>query len=168
MTTVFTIGHSNHSIEAFIALLKKAGITRIADVRSIPHSRFCPQFRRDPLTAALAAAGIDYVWHGAALGGRPRDAALSPGGKPDYAAMAQQPAFRAALAKVFDEAAERPTAMMCAERDPLDCHRFHLLSAPMTVLGAEMAHVLVDGTVESQASAEARLKRRDRHGRLFG
>ena len=168
MTTVFTIGHSNHSIEAFIALLRKAGIGRIADVRSIPHSRFCPQFRRDPIAAALTAAGIDYAWHGAALGGRPRDAALSRGGKPDYAAMAKRPEFRAELANVLDAAEGRPTAMMCAERDPLDCHRFHLLSAPMAALGAEIVHVLADGTVENQASTEARFKRRDPQGRLFG
>lgn len=168
MPKVFTIGHSNHSIEAFIALLRKAGIERIADVRSVPHSRFCPQFRREPLAAALSAAGIDYVWHGAALGGRPRDPVLSPGGKPDYAAMAERPEFRSALAKVFDEAAERPTAMMCAERDPLDCHRFHLLSAPLAALGADLVHVLADGAQESQASAEARLVRRNPQGRLFG
>lgn len=167
MQTVFTIGHSNHSIEAFIALLRKAGVDRIADVRSVPHSRFCPQFRHEPLAASLSAAGIDYAWHGAALGGRPRDPALAPGGKPDYAAMAARPEFRAAIATVFGEAAGQPTALMCAERDPLDCHRFHLLTAPLVDLGADLVHVHADGARESQASAEARLARRDPQGRLF-
>ena len=168
MTKVFTIGHSNHAIEDFIALLRRAGIERIADVRSIPHSRFCPQFRKEPFAAALAAAGIGYAWHGEALGGRPREPALTRGGKPDYAAMAKRPEFRAGLAALLDAAAERPTAMMCAERDPLDCHRFHLLSAPMAALGAEILHVRADGALESQAAAEARLARRDPQGRLFG
>ena len=168
MPKIFTIGHSNHPIEAFIALLRKAGIERIADVRSIPHSRFCPQFRKEPFAGALAAAGIGYSWHGAALGGRPQDPSLARGGKPDYAAMAKRPEFHAELAKVHDAAVEHPTAMMCAERDPLDCHRFHLLSAPMAGLGAEIVHVLADGSLENQLSTETRLARRNPQGRLFG
>jgi len=168
VSPIFTVGHSNHPIEAFIALLRGAGISRIADVRSVPYSRFSPQFRREPLAAALAAAGIDYGWHGDGLGGRPRDPALWRGAKPDYAAMAVQPAFRAELAAVAAGAAERPTVLMCAERDPLDCHRFHLIAAPLAALGAEIVHLLADGSRESQDAAETRLVRRDPQGRLFG
>lgn len=168
MTKVFSIGHSNHPIEAFIALLRKAGIERIADVRSIPHSRFCPQFRREPLAAALSSAGIGYAWHGAALGGRPRGPSPARGGKPDYAAMSKRPEFRAELEKVLADAATRPTALMCAERDPLDCHRFHLIAVPLAGLGAAIVHVLADGSLETQASAEARLRRRKPQGNLFG
>src|SRR5574341_314345 len=120
--TLFTIGHSNHAAERFVALLRAAGIARVADVRSVPYSRRWPQFRREALEAALAAAGIDYVWLGEALGGKPRGAAP---GRPDYAALAARPAFGTALEALLESARERPTALMCAERDPLDCHRFH-------------------------------------------
>jgi uncharacterized protein (DUF488 family) len=103
-------------------------------VRSIPYSRRWPQFRREALAAALTSAGVDYVWLGEGLGGRPRDPAL---------------------------ARERPTAIMCAERDPLDCHRFHLLAKPLVQRGANIVHLLGDGGRETQAEAEERL----RHGR---
>ena len=165
---IFTVGHSNHAIEAFVALRARAGIGCVADVRSIPYSRFCPQFRCEPLAAALAAAGIDYAWHGEAMGGRPKDPAAKRGAKPDYSAMAARPKFRAGLAAVLAGGAERATALMCAERDPLDCHRFHLIAAPLAALGAEIVHLHADGTCESQAAAEARLAQRDPQGRLFG
>ena len=165
--TLFTLGHSNHAFEHFLGLLRAAGIALVADVRSVPHSRRLPHFRRPALEAGLAAAGIGYVWQGEALGGRPRDPALWRGGKPDYASMAAQPEFRAALDAVLAAATERPVALMCAERDPLDCHRFHLLAAPLAERGAGIVHLLADGARETQAEAEARLQRRDRQGRLF-
>jgi uncharacterized protein (DUF488 family) len=159
--TLYTIGHSNHTIETFIGLLRAAGIRRLADVRSIPYSRRWPQFRREALAAALTAAGVDYVWLGEGLGGRPRDPALAPGGKPDYAQMRAAPGFGTALETLLEAARERPTAIMCAERDPLDCHRFHLLAEPLVQRGANIVHLLGDGGRETQAEAEERL----RHGR---
>jgi uncharacterized protein (DUF488 family) len=163
--TLYTIGHSNHPAEKFVALLRGAGIARLADVRSIPYSRRWPQFRREALDAALAAAGIEYVWYGEALGGRPRDAGA--GRKPDYARIAARPDFGEALARLIGEAAQRPTALMCAERDPLDCHRFHLLARPLVERGAALVHLLADGGRETQAEAEARMARRDPQARLF-
>lgn len=82
--------------------------------------------------------------------------------------MAVRPEFGSELAAVAAAAAERPTALMCAERDPIDCHRFHLLAAPLLALGIDVVHLHADGTRESQAAAVARLARRDPQGRLFG
>ncbi len=160
--TLFTIGHSNHAAERFVELLRAAGITCLADVRSIPYSRRWPQFRREALEAALAAAGIAYVWYGEALGGKPRAS-----GPPNYAELAARPAFGAALDSLIAHARERPTAIMCAERDPLDCHRFHLLSQPLVGHGMTLVHLLADGARETQSEAEARLARREPQGRLF-
>ncbi len=162
--TLYTIGHSNHAAERFVALLRAAGIACVADVRSIPYSRRWPQFRRDALQSALGAAGIDYAWYGEQLGGKPRDAGA---GRQDYAALAARPVFGAALDALLESARERPTALMCAERDPLDCHRFHLLAGPLLARGAALVHLLANGGRETQAEAEARLARRDPQGRLF-
>jgi len=159
--TLYTIGHSNHPIAYFIGLLRAAGIRRLADVRSIPYSRRWPQFKRAALEAALAAAGIDYVWYGEALGGRPRDP------EPDYAQLAARPEFEGALGRLIETAREQPTAMMCAERDPLDCHRLHLLAQPLTRRGVELVHLLADGGRETQAEAAARHERSEPQGRLF-
>ncbi|HEY7610917.1 MAG TPA: DUF488 domain-containing protein [Alphaproteobacteria bacterium] len=165
--TVYTIGHSNHAIAAFLALLGSSGIGRVADVRSLPYSRRWPQFRRPALEAALAAAGLDYLWLGDALGGRPRDPEQWQAGRPDYARIAAAPAFQAALDRVVAAAREKPTALMCAERDPLDCHRFHLLAPPLLARGVDIIHVMADGSRETQGEAAARQARKDRQGRLF-
>ncbi|HKU96405.1 MAG TPA: DUF488 domain-containing protein, partial [Vineibacter sp.] len=121
--TIYSIGHSNHPIERFIALLRDAGIAAVLDVRSVPQSRHAPQFGRQKLAAALAAAGIGYVFLGDALGGKPTDAALRPDGVADYELMAATSAFKAGLARVAAEGDGRRATLMCAEKAPLDCHR---------------------------------------------
>jgi uncharacterized protein (DUF488 family) len=157
--TVFTIGHSNHSSERFLALLQGAGITAVADVRSIPRSRRWPHFSRDRLERRLAEAGIAYVFLGAELGGRPDDPALLRAGRPDYDLMAATPSFRAGLDRVRDGAARYRIALMCAEREPLDCHRFLLVSRHLHERGVGLRHILADGSVEPHEAAEVRLLR---------
>ena len=116
---VWTIGHSNRDWEEFLAVLRHFGIQRLVDVRSHPRSRF-PHFKREVLAHALPAAGIEYVWMGDTLGG------LRPGG---YGAWMQGEAFGRGLAELERLAAERPTAFMCAERDPRQCHRRYIALA---------------------------------------
>jgi uncharacterized protein (DUF488 family) len=101
---LLTIGHSNHAIERFLALLTQHGVTALGDVRSFPSSRFNPQFNRDRLEAALRAHGIGYVFLGDALGG-----------KRDFNGVAASPAFQAGLDRVRDGAARHRIALMCAE-----------------------------------------------------
>lgn len=155
--TVFTIGHSNHSSERFLALLQRAGVTAITDVRSIPQSRRCPQFGRSRIERWLADAGIAYVFLGAELGGRPQDPALLRNGRPDYERMAATSAFRAGLDRVLKGTARHRVALMCAERDPIDCHRFLLVSRHLHEAGAQLHHILADGSVEPQEVTELRL-----------
>jgi uncharacterized protein (DUF488 family) len=164
---LLTIGHSNHALPRFLALLKGAGVTAVADVRSHPSSRFARQFNRRALADALAAEGIAYVYLGAELGGRPEEPALRRDGKPDYAAMAQTESFARGIARLLDGAARHRIALMCAERDPLDCHRFRLLARALAARGEEVAHILADGTIESQDAAEARANPPDTKD-LFG
>lgn len=154
---IFTIGHSNHPIDRFLALLSGAGVTAVADVRSVPYSRFAPQFRKPALTQALAAAGIGYVFLGEALGGRPRDPGCWRDGRADYELMAATPRFRDGLDRVLEEARRDRVALMCAEREPLDCHRALLVARRLKERGALVRHILFDGRIEDHADTERRL-----------
>jgi len=149
--SIYTIGHSNHPIERFVALLRDAGVSLLVDVRSTPYSRRVPQFNRERLRESLKAAGIDYRHLGDALGGKPQ------GGPRDYAAMARTSAFNAALDTIVEEAVRQPLALMCAEREPMDCHRTILVSRHLATRGADIMHLLADGGREPHADIEARL-----------
>jgi uncharacterized protein (DUF488 family) len=154
---LLTIGHSNLPADRFVALLQGAGVAAIADVRSVPFSRRFPWFSGKPLAERLARDGIAYEPFGNTLGGRPHEGALYREGVADYEAMAAQPAFRAGLDQVTAQAKRRRVCLMCAEREPLDCHRCLLVGRALTDRGLAIGHVLVDGTIEPQAATEDRL-----------
>jgi uncharacterized protein (DUF488 family) len=155
---LFTIGHSNHSIERFLELARGSGITAIADVRSTPASRRYPWFNHARLAPRLAQEGIAYVSLGDALGGRPRDPHLyRDGGVADYDAMARTDEFRAGLDRVVDGARRYRVCLMCAEREPLDCHRCLLVARALAERGFAIGHVLADGAIEPHAQTEERL-----------
>jgi hypothetical protein len=154
---LFTIGHSNHPIDRFVALLKGAGITAIADVRSQPFSRRYPWFSTDALRDRLGAEGIAYVPMGDALGGRPRDPGLLRDGVADYQAMAATPEFRAGIDRVIDGTRRFRMCLMCAEREPLDCHRCLLVAPAFAERGLRIGHVLADGSIVPHAELERRL-----------
>jgi uncharacterized protein (DUF488 family) len=154
---LFTIGHSNIAAERFVALLQNAGVTIVADVRSIPASRRFPWFSKSNLATGLNAQGIAYVTMGDALGGRPRSASLYRGGVADYEAMALDPKFHAGLHRLLDMATQAQLCMMCAEREPLDCHRCLLVSRSLAERGLAIGHILHDGTIEAHAATEQRL-----------
>jgi uncharacterized protein (DUF488 family) len=154
---ILTIGHSRHSLERFLSLLATAEVTAIADVRSAPMSRFSPHFNKSALAASLAEQGIDYMFLGQALGGRPARADLFTQGRADYQKMAASPEFRAGLAKLIEAAGESRLAAMCSEADPLDCHRCLLVGRALAEAGATVAHVLASGEIITHAQAEDRL-----------
>jgi uncharacterized protein (DUF488 family) len=154
---VFTIGHSVHSQERFGALLRGAGVTAIADVRSAPYSRRHPQFNRETLRAALQAEGIAYVFLGRELGGRPSGPQFYTAGVADYEKMAQSPAFREGLDRIIDGARTYRVALMCSERDPLHCHRCLLVSRALAEQGVRVSHILDDGSRVGHAEIEDRL-----------
>src|SRR5208282_1550008 len=126
---LFSIGHSNIPAARFAALLQDAAVTAVADVRSAPNSRWFPWFSQKALSAQLAGIGIaSYTAMGATLGGRPRDGSLYRDGVADYEAMAKQPEFHAALDRLQEAVARSRVCLMCAEREPLDCHRCLLVA----------------------------------------
>lgn len=154
---VFTIGHSNHAIETFLGLLRGAGIGAVADVRSMPYSRRHPQFRKEALQRSLAAAGIAYVFLGDALGARPSDPACYVDGRVVYDRIAATEAFRHGLERVEEGARRYRVALMCAEKEPLDCHRTLLVARHLMRRGTPIRHILADGTVEAGETTERRL-----------
>ena len=159
---VLTIGHSSHSMEDFLALLHGAGVTAVADVRSAPYSRHVPQFNHDALKGALRAAGVAYVYLGSALGGRPQDRSQYRDGVVDYDSIAASETFQAGLRRVLDGAATHRVALMCAEQDPLDCHRCLLIGRALAARGVAVRHVLADGTTATHAAIEDELLHRMR------
>jgi uncharacterized protein (DUF488 family) len=156
---LFTIGHSNHDFERFLGLLRRHGIAAIADVRSRPYSRFVPHFSKARLERLLAGQAIDYLFLGAELGGKPKGDA-APAARLDYRDRVEQPDFRAGIDRLLAAAAPRPVAVMCRERDPLDCHRLHLICRHLEPLHLDIRHILPSGEAETQAMTERRLLER--------
>ncbi|HTO85729.1 MAG TPA: DUF488 domain-containing protein [Methylomirabilota bacterium] len=157
---VFTIGHSNHPLARFIDLLRGTGgtgVTAVADVRSIPYSRRWPQFGRPALERSLGEAGIAYVFLGAELGGKRDDPALLRDGRVDYDRVAATESFRTGLDRVEEGARRHRVALMCAEREPLDCHRFLLVARRLHERAVPIEHILADGTIEKHDATERRL-----------
>lgn len=158
--TLFTIGHSNHPIERFIALLTQHGIEALADVRSMPYSRFNPQFNRNRLETSLKDAGIRYVFLGEELGARSKDPAHFEAGRVSYAKLAASAPFQHGLQRLLTGAGTMRVAMMCAEREPLDCHRTILVGRQAEKVGAKVVHILADGMLEENRHALERLAKR--------
>lgn len=144
---LFSIGHSKVPIERFLALLHQHAIRALCDVRSVPSSRFAPQFNRARLGAALADSGIAYRFMGDQLGGRPSNPALrtEDGARPDYAKIAASPAFASGVTALIDCARLQPTAYMCSEAAYQKCHRHWLLVPALTARGVQVWHILPDG-----------------------
>jgi uncharacterized protein (DUF488 family) len=156
---IYTIGHSNHPIEHFVTLLQQHGIQALADVRSNPYSRFNPQFNREKLQASLAAAGgIRYVFLGEELGARAKDpSCYDEEGRVSYAKLAKTALFRKGIERLQTGLQQHRIAIMCAERNPLECHRTILVSRELEKVGIPITHILHDGALEPNTDAMRRL-----------
>ena len=169
---VLTVGHSNHGPDVFVALLRKHGVDVVVDVRSAPYSRYLPHFNKDHLQEALRAAGIAYVFRGRELGGQPADrACYDADGRVMYDTLAETAAFKHGIEFVLDAASVHPStgsgrtdapavrhlALMCSEKEPLDCHRTLLIAQTLAKSRVAVAHIHADGHLESHAEALNRL-----------
>ena len=157
--TVFTIGHSTHTQERFIELLKLHGITALCDVRSKPYSRTNPQFNREELKESLCSSGIAYVFLGKELGARSEDPRCYENGKVQYDRLAATELFRCGVEQVREGMEKYRIALMCAEREPLECHRTILVARHLTTDGIDVHHIHADGRLESHVDAVSRLMR---------
>lgn len=154
---ILTIGHSTHSIEHFVDLLRAHDVSAVADVRSAPFSRYAPQFNKEPLKEALNRARIAYVFLGKELGARSSDRSCYVDGRVQYSRLAKTQLFKSGVDRLLRGADERRIAIMCTEKDPLDCHRTLLVTRAIVDAGATVDHVLADGRLESNNDAMTRL-----------
>lgn len=156
---LYTIGHSNHGARDFLALLERHGVTAIADVRSVPQSRFNPQFGRKALERTLEERGIAYLFLGEELGARSADPACYRDEKVQYDRLARSAPFQRGLEGLREATARQRLAVMCAEREPLECHRAILIAPQMVASGIAVEHILADGGLETHEQAIERLIR---------
>lgn len=154
---ILTIGHSNHSVERFLTLLWAQGVTAVADVRSSPYSRINPDFNREFLQKKLKENGIAYVFLGRELGARPSDPSYYEKGRVQFQRLSQSPAFKEGLQRVLEGAQSYRLVLLCAEAEPLSCHRTLLVARQLTALAVPVAHIHADGTLESHDEAMTRL-----------
>ena len=147
---IFTVGHSNHPFGDLAALLRRHEVAVVADVRSVPYSRRYPQFNRRALEGSLEERGIRYLFLGAELGARSPDPhCYDEEGRVSFSRLAETEAFRRGIDRVLETAVSARVALLCAERDPANCHRTMLVAPALAGRGASILHILADGRLET-------------------
>jgi uncharacterized protein (DUF488 family) len=154
---LFTIGHSTHTVEYFIGLLKKHSITAVCDVRSQPYSRYNPQFNRENLKCDLKNNNIEYVFLGKELGARSENPSCYIDGKVQYNYLVDEPLFKQGINRISQGMKRHSIALMCAEKDPITCHRMILVCRELRSIADQIYHILADGEIEANSEAEYRL-----------
>ena len=150
---VFTIGHSTHSLETFINLLKQHGIQIVVDVRSYPYSKHVPQFNASNLPRALTVAGIKYSFMGQELGGRPKGSQFyDDDGHVLYSQIAKTPAFTQGISQFEDGLEKSRIAIMCSEEDPTVCHRWLLVGRVLREHGVQVKNIRGDGRIQTETA----------------
>jgi uncharacterized protein (DUF488 family) len=157
MVRLFTIGHSNHSIETFVQLLLLHGVTALADVRSHPYSRYLPHFNQAELKQALLDAGISYVFLGRELGARTSDRSCYVEGKAVYENIAATKLFSEGIERILKGSEAYTISLMCAEQDPITCHRAILVCQYLRQENLDINHILKNGNLETHNALEERL-----------
>jgi uncharacterized protein (DUF488 family) len=159
MRRLYTIGHSTDDFARFAGRLAANGVTAVCDVRSSPYSGYAPDYSRERLKRLLAERGVEYFFLGGALGARPADRACYENGVATYARIAAIPAFGEGLDKLARCTEKFVPALMCAEKDPVDCHRAILVARNFAVRAPDVAiaHIDIQGRPEPHAEFESRL-----------
>mgnify|MGYP002777874138 CR=1 FL=1 len=156
MLPVFTVGHSNHPFPYFLELLQAHGITCLVDVRSVAASAYNPQFNGGVLFAALKNRGIAYLHFAREFGARHDDPALLDAeGRVDFGKVQRSAAFRSGMERLKSGLEKgHVVALMCSEADPLECHRFAMVSSHLSRNGFDVRHILKDKTLLANAELE--------------
>jgi len=157
--TIYTIGHSNHDIDFFLELLESQEINCIVDVRSIPASKYNPQFNQKPLSAFLKNNGIAYMHLGEEFGARQTDEKLlDENGCVNFAWFRKTRAFQDGVERI-DMGLDKgfKIALMCSEGNPLECHRFSMISGYLEEIEISVQHILKDKSLLSNQALEQQL-----------
>jgi uncharacterized protein (DUF488 family) len=156
--TVYTIGHSNHSLSEFVKILIDNEINCLCDVRSTPYSKFTPQFNRESLKEKLKMENILYLEFDKEFGARRTEQSLLTNGVVDFEKVALDPLFKSGILRIqngLDKCFK--IALMCSEKDPIDCHRNILCARNLQKNGVDIVHILYDGKQEENSITEKRL-----------
>lgn len=149
---IFTVGYGQRDLEELLAILRRYEIQYLVDVRSVPYSRFKPEFSRAPLEAALAEGGIRFLYMGEALGGQPEDPACYTHDKVDYAKVRTKAFFYRGLERLEQGFRQQHRiVLLCSEGRPEECHRSKLIGASLDALGVPVMHIDENGALKSQA-----------------
>ena len=149
--TIFTLGHSRHTADHFLALLHEHEIDRLVDVRSQPQSKWAPHFDTNALEHLLDARGVNYVFLGRQLGGRPESREFyRQDGTVDYARRASAPDFVDGISRLVTLAQDRQVVILCAEENPSYCHRRLLVAPAIARAGHAIVHVRGNGRLEPE------------------
>lgn len=152
---LFSIGHSNVSLDRFVELLQQHRIDWLVDTRSKPYSRYNPHFSRDPLKHSLNEQGFEYIFLGNLIGGKPEgEAFYFQNGKVDYALLSDAPFYREGIEKLIALGQQKRVAFMCAEADYKHCHRYWLITRTLVTRGIQVQHILHTGETVSSIAAE--------------
>lgn len=154
---IMTVGHSNHPADTLMSMLRGQAVTAVADVRSVPYSRHTPQFNSDVLKDCLWTHSIRYVFLGRELGARSNDPTCYVGGRVRYERLAGTDLFRSGIKRVLKGAETERIALLCAEKEPLECHRAVLIAQVLAEQGFEVGHILDGGFIESHHETMIRL-----------
>ena len=153
---MYTIGYSPHTLEGFVDLLRRFRVTALADVRSKPYSAYRPEFNHKNLKKILPEQGINHIFLGRELGARYEDQSVYVQGRADYELISSHELFKQGLQRLRQEAKQHTLVLMCAEKEPLHCHRTILISRHLKN-EVQIQHILADATVESHQDTEQRL-----------
>ena len=156
--TIFTVGHSTHSLDKFVNLIQQHDIAIVADVRSTPYSRHHPHFNQEKLRASLSSYSIDYVPLGKELGGRIENRSCYINGQIQYPLVARTDTFNEGLSRLKEGIKRFRVAVMCAEQEPTDCHRFLLISRALVESGVHVRHIYTDGSAQGHDVVLDRLR----------
>lgn len=154
---LFTIGYAPHTLDSFLSILKKYRITAVADVRSSPYSQFKPEFNKEKLSNYLKEHRIAYVFLGDYCGARIEDSSCYVNGKVNYTLVAENPKFKEGLKRIKNGMENFRIVLMCAEKDPITCHRTILICRNLLSQGIKIKHILSNGRIEQHADSERRL-----------
>jgi uncharacterized protein (DUF488 family) len=156
---IYTIGHSNHSIEYFLELLLAHGVNCVVDVRSIAASRFNPQYNKKALQNFLSDYSVEYLHFDKEFGARRTEPELfGDNGQVDFDKVQKSQNFAAGVERLGKGIEKGFTiALMCAEADPLDCHRFSMISSYLYKKGFRVLHILKDKSLMTNEELETAL-----------
>jgi uncharacterized protein (DUF488 family) len=157
MYHLYTIGHSTHPAEIFINMLNMHSITAVCDVRSSPYSRFNPQYNRETIQKELKKYNIAYVFLGKELGPRRDDETCYINGKVQYDRIAKTDLFLQGISRLKQGMKFYRIALMCAEKDPIACHRTILICRQFRAENISIHHIIEDGSLENNRDSEKRM-----------